>query len=278
MPGKSLRTSSGYSCTACTCFSAILLLLLIFAGTADAQTNPSTDARASYLGVLLGSGIASYREDLLVPIDFHGPGFFIGAEFTKNAQSRVIDIRSKFGLSFLKNRFSHNAYAAILEIRSVWIRRLSYNQEYGELWGGICLPMKMNNLFMESWDDSHLYWLTTYSLGPVGEWHKQVSPGREISVHLGMPALSLISRPPEYRYKKQEPLTHLGYHFSGPNRALHLELPDDYRAVFARVAFTRDMNHAILNIGLEFEYGYCRDPKPIYALSTTLAFSYQWRI
>lgn len=278
MPGKSLRLPIRHPCISYTCFSAILLLLLIFVDATNAQTSPTTDTRASYLGVFLGSGIASYREDLVVPIDFHGPGFFIGAEFTRNSQNAIIDIRSRFGLSFLKNRFSHKAYAAILEIRSVWIKRLSYNREYGELWGGICVPMKMNNLFMESWDDSHLYWLTTYSLGPVGEWHKRLSSGREIRVHLGIPALSLISRPPEYRYKKQEPLTHLGYHFSGPNRALHLELPDDYRAVFGRVSFTRDMKHAILNIGLEFEYGYCRKPRPIYALSTTLAFSYQWRI
>jgi len=264
-------------CTMCKYIVLILSSLSIIQAS-DAQDKTTAEARASYLGICLGSGIASYREDLVVPIDFHGPGLSLGAEYTTISETSIIDIRFRFGMSFLKNRYSHQAYAVILEIRPAWIKRLSGEQGHGELWGGLSLSMKMNNLFIESWDDSHLYWLTAYGLGPSGEWHKRLSSGREIRVHFGIPVVSLVSRPPEYRYKKQEALTHLTYHLTEPNKSLMLELPDDYRAIFIKAALNRNMRHVLWNISLEFEYNYCRKPKPLYALNTALVFSYQWRI
>jgi hypothetical protein len=254
----------------------IFFTLAFCIGDSNAQDIMESTANSNYLGVVLSGNIASYREDLLVPLGFDGPGFALGAIYTRRRENSDLEIRMKLGMAFLKNRFSHKGYGATLEIRSAWTKRISYNEKYGELRGGFCLPVKMNNLFIASWDDSHLYWLTYYSLGPACKWKKKLSSEREFSIYLEIPAISLISRPPEYRYKKQEALTHLTYHFSEPNKFLKLELPDVYRAIFIKANFARIMNHALLGLGLEFEYNYCREPKNIYSLNTAIVLAYQW--
>lgn len=261
--------------------NAIIILapaVLIFShGTSRARDTDEPATTRKYLGIVFGSSAASYREDLLVPLGFNGPGFTLGADYTRMSDHSRIDIRFRIGAAFLKNRFSHDAYAATLEIRPVWVKRLSENRKTDGPWAGVCLPIRMNNLLIESWDDSHLYWLTSYGIGPAAEWQKNLSARYRAGFHMEIPLVSLISRPPEYRYRKQDALTHWTYHFSEPNKFLRFEFPDTYRAVFVRISLLRDMDHALMNLGLEFEYDYSHEPKSIYALNTALIFSYSWR-
>ena len=255
----------------------IILLPAILIEISNSQDHIESTANSSYLGIIFSGNLTSCREDLLVPLGFSGPGFTLGADYTRMGENNNFDIFMRFGLAFLKNRFSHKAYAASIEIHPAWVKRLSDDVESGEFRVGFGLPMKMNNIFIESWDDSHLYWLTSYSIGPACKWQKKLSSKREFSVYLEIPVISLVSRPPAYRHNKQEALTHLTYHFTEPNKHLSLELPDIYRAFFINLHLRRNMNHALLNVGLEFNYNYCSEPKDIYALNTSIILSYQWR-
>lgn len=259
------------------CIHLVFIFSISLFGISQAGDTGESIDKSKFLGIILGSGGASYREDLLVPLGFGGPGFTLGAHYTRISQNRDIDIRLKIGAAFLENRFSHKAYAATLDIRSFWIKRLFDNRRYGGLWAGICLPIKMNNLLLESWDDAHLYWLTSYSLGPAAEWRRNLSPRYRAGLHIEIPFVSLVSRPREYRYRKQEALNHWTYHFSEPNKFLRLRFPDKFRAVFVRLSLSRIMNNALFNLGLEFEYNYSNEPRNIYVLNTALMISYQWR-
>jgi hypothetical protein len=138
--------------------------------------------------------------------------------------------------------------------------------------------MQMNNLFIFSWDEAHLYWLTAYNLALATEWQKKISQQFKASVRMEIPILGRISRPPIYRYNKQDALNHVSFHLTEPNKGLHFETLDDYRALFFQLLFKKEMRHSLLNLGLEFQYNYCRKPQKIWGLNTTVLFFYQWRI
>jgi hypothetical protein len=231
-----------------------------------------------HLGIHFAGGSASYREDLVVPLGFHGPGLTLGPVYTRQGDKGLIHIPLYFSAGYLKNRYSHEAYVMRFELHPSWIRKLTEYDKFGDLWGGISLPIQMNNLFLESWDDAHLYWLTTYSLAPAIEWQKKISQKYKAAVRIETPILSLVSRPPAYRHNKQDALTHWTYHFSEPNRALHLEAPDTYRGLLVRISLARNVGRSSLNLGGELQYHYCGRPQAIRALNISTAISYQWRI
>jgi hypothetical protein len=247
-------------------------------GISGAQENNQYTAKGKHLGLHLGTGIASYREDLLVPLGFSGPGFSLGPIYTRQTENSLVQIRLKVGLGYLKNRYSHEAWVLMLEIRPSWMRKFAKHDRYGQFWGGISVPLQMNNLFLESWDESHLYWLTAHSLGAAFQWEKKISPKNHAVFIMEVPVFSLISRPPTYRYNKQDALTRFTFHFTEPNSSLHLETLDTYRALFIQALLRREVRRSLFTIGLEFQYSYCREPERIWGINTSIFASYQWRI
>jgi len=255
-----------------------LLVLVLSLGTPLAQEKVEGTTGGQHIGVQLGGGIASYREDLLVPLGFDGPGFSLGGVYDRRTEKNLIQIHLKVGFGHLKNRYSHEAWVLAFEMRPSWVRKLAEHCRYGQFRGGVSIPLQMNNLFLESWDDSHLYWLTAHSLAAALQWEKKVSRKDRAVVRMEVPFLSLVSRPPAYRYNKQDALNHWTFHFSEPNRSLHLETPDKYRALFIQMLFRRQVRQSLLSLGLEFQYAYCRKPEKIWGLNTSIVVSYQWRI
>jgi hypothetical protein len=256
----------------------LLLILAIPHGTSWAQQDEVARSSIQHLGFRFAGRIASYREDLVVPLGFHGPCLSLGPVYTRQAEKDLTHIRIDFSAGYLKNRYSHEAYVVRMELHASWVRNLTEHDKFGDLWGGVSLPVQMNNLFLESWDDAHLYWLTTYSLAPAVEWHKKISQKDRAIVRMETPVISLVSRPPAYRHNKQDALTHWTYHFTGPNRALHLEGPGTYRGILLRILLMREMKYSLVSLGCEFQYHYCSEPQPIRAMNTSITLSYQWRI
>jgi hypothetical protein len=247
-------------------------------GIVRAQEDGKYAGKVKHLGLHLNSGIASYREDLLVPLGFHGSGLSLGPIYTRQTENSLIRVRLKVGLGYLKNRYSHEAWVLMLEIRPSWMRKFAEHDRYGQFWGGICVPLQMNNLAMESWDDSHLYWLTAHSVGAGFQWDKRISRKNDAVFRMEVPVVSLVSRPPTYRYNKQDALTHFTFHFTEPNSSLHLETLDTYRALFIQALLRTEVRRSLFTLGLEFQYNYCREPERIWGINTSILVSYQWRI
>ncbi len=258
--------------------AAIFAALFLTYGVSQAQETGKRASKMQYLGFHFSSGINSYREDLLVPLGFHGPGISLGGNYTHRTEKNSINLCLKFNMGYMKNRYSHEAVRLALELRPSWIRKLVNHQKYGEFWGGICIPMQINDLFIFSWDEAHLYWLTSYSLAIATEWQKKILQKFNAVARMEIPLFGWVSRPPTYRYNKQDALNHVSFHFTEPNKSLHFETLNDYRALFFQLLFKREMRRSLLNFGLEFQYNYCRKPQKIWGLNTSIIFSYQWRI
>jgi hypothetical protein len=258
---------------------AAFIVISAFAGQVTrAQEEGKSSIRGHYLGFHFDGKIASYREDLIVPLGFNGPGLSLGAIYTSHTENNLVHIRLRVGAAYLKNQYSHEAYVALLDLRPSWIRKLTQHRKYGEFWAGISIPLQMNNLIFESWDDAHLYWLTAHSLGFVTEWKKRITQQNNAVVRMEIPILSLVSRPQAYRYNKQDALNHFTFHFTEPNRSLHLETLDTYRGLFIQMLVRREIGHSLLNLGFEFQYNYCRKPQKIWGLTSSIIVTYQWRI
>ncbi len=231
-----------------------------------------------YVGFTLSGGLASYREDLLVPLSFNGPGASVAGKYFDQTGNHSFDIRFKIGIAILKNRYSHEAGALGIELRSSWLKKLVGHPAYGNLWGGISIPLQMNNLIPGSWDDSHLYWLTAYSLGMAVAWQKMFSQKVGVEVRMDVPIFGWISRPPTYRYDKQDALNHFSFHFTEPNKSLHFETLDTYRSLGFQMMLSRDMRRSLMSFGLECQYNYCRTPHKAQTLNTSTVFSFLWKI
>lgn len=273
-----LETRSSLSLTVMWFLIAFVTGLILPLGTPRAQENGGCVTSIKHLGLQIGGGIASYREDLLVPLGFDGPALYLGPAYARRTGSSQVQIRLKVGLGYLRNRYSHEAWVLMVEMRPSWIRKLTQHPRYGEFWAGICIPLQMNNLLMESWDDAHLYWLTAHCLDAAFQWEKGISRGNRAVLRMEVPVFGFVSRPPAYRYNKQDALTHLTYHFTEPNSSLHFQTLDTYRALFIQALLRREVRRSLLTLGLEFQYSYCREPERIWGINTTFLVCYQWRI
>lgn len=251
---------------------------LLPANNANGEVNQEKISSEQHLGVLLGGGIGSYREDLVVPISFDGPAFTLGGLYSVQTARDFLQIRLGISMAFLNNRFSHEAYAASLELRPSWTKLVWGKKPGNQIWCGLALPLQMRNLFINSWDEAHLYWLTTHSVAIAGEYHTHLPRLGYSVIRLDLPLFGLISRPPDYRYQKQEPMNHFSHHFNAPNRSLAFKCIWGYQSPLLQVMIRRIGKSALMNIGLELALSHCPEPKDIWILYTKLLFSYQWRI
>ncbi|HEX9975352.1 MAG TPA: hypothetical protein VGD14_25085 [bacterium] len=258
----------------------IVLSVIFIQGTnwSWANEDENLPTKSDHLGINVNCGLASYREDLVVPLGFHGLGLSFSAIYSRQTENKLLNARWRFGLGYMQNRYDHEALIIVQEIRSSWLKKFNVFEHYGEFWGGICLPLQMNNLFWGSWDDAHLYWLTAYGMGAAFQWQKKISSDKQALVRIEIPIINWVSRPPRYRYTKQEPKHHLSYQYSEPNKSLHFETLDDYQALFVQLLLRKEMKRSLLNLGIEFQYHHFSKPEDIWGLNTLLLFSYQWRI
>jgi hypothetical protein len=243
-----------------------------------ANEDKKEQEKLNHLGITVHCGLESYREDLVVPLGFHGLGLSLGVDYTRQNEKHSSYARYRFSLGYMQNRYNHEAFTLVQEIRLSRLKKITIPRGYGDLRGGICIPLQMNNLFWGSWDDAHLYWLTAYGIGAAFQWQKEISSDRQALVRMEIPVINWISRPPKYRYIKQEPLNHLTYHFTEPNKSLHFETLDTYQALFIQALLRKEMKRSLLNLGIEFQYVHFSKPEDIWGLNTLLIFSYQWRI
>ncbi|MBN2001465.1 hypothetical protein JW935_28225 [candidate division KSB1 bacterium] len=247
-----------------TSLSAVFLLILVHCvnlSWADEEKTEPIDS--DFLGIQFTCGLASYREDLVVPLGFHGLGLSLGALYSRQYGENALNARYRFGLGYMQNRYDHEALVVAQEIRLSWYKKVFVSQKYGEFWSGICLPLQMNNLFWGSWDDAHLYWLTAYGIGAAFQWQKEIPSNRHVLIRMEIPVINWVSRPPRSRYTKQEPMHHLSYHFTEPNKSLHFETLDTYQALFFQILLKKELSRSFMNLGIEFQYNHFLNAKSL---------------
>ncbi|UCD37573.1 MAG: hypothetical protein JSW54_12205 [Fidelibacterota bacterium] len=250
-----------------------LLLLTSLAGQESRARRPS-----HHIGYEIGLELASLREDLLVPLGFHGPGLSVGVRYSLDAGQLRFNLPLRLKLDYVRNRYSHDGVALSLDLMPSLTVEFFKSPDLGHFGAGLCFPLEMNNIFLFSWDDAHLYWLSTQSLGIAFDWRKKLRADREAYVQIQLPFSARVSRPPVYRHTKQEALDDLAFHFSKTHENIKWYGPDDYHSVFIRFQLTKANQNGLTMLGMEFEYDCFDLPKKVYTMDTAILLSKQWRL
>ncbi len=245
-----------------------LLLSTLSAGATEAAGSRSLDWT-------LGLELASFRDDLIVPLGFHGPGVIVGSSFQHKHGVWQFDLPLSYKFDFLLNRFSHMGIAFSLDVNPGLLRTIELGENRGHFKAGLALPFKINNYFPFSWDDAHLYWFTIRSTALALEWTTPATSNRDITMHIEIPLFTQISRPPVYRHNKQDPgLAWLGFKSTEAKRQYETVSWADYQSVKISGEYAATPKSSWI---LEFEYDHATIPKEAWAISTSLSYVRKFR-
>ena len=108
---------------------------------------------------------------------------------------------------FPSNRYGYEAsFTFELYMGYNYLHRVYSSKFIGDIHVGGLLDWSINIQNYENWDDSHIYWLNVYEMGPVVRWSKDVWPNHKFAAFFNFPVMAIASRPPKYRYYDQERL------------------------------------------------------------------------
>jgi hypothetical protein len=116
--------------------------------------------------------------------------------------------REQLVLSPVGSRFDNGVNSVVggIEIGYEHLRRVARRGERLDVWMGGRVAASTDVAFFGKWDDSHIYWLTSYTLGVSGSVERLIGAARVLALEWNVPVLGLVSRPGyPILYKAQNP-------------------------------------------------------------------------
>ena len=244
-------------------------LILILPQPVHSQNNDKA-AFQYELGLELGSA----REDLLIPLAFHGPGVVLGLGIQKISGPWEWSMNNRVKLDFLFNRLGHPGASTALDIEPGLLRHVYTLRNELDLYAGSSLRYQMNNLFLFSWDDAHLYWTTIRGLNLDLRLRKAVGQKRWLSLDISIPLFTQVSRPEIQRLEKQDPsLMSLGFLPPQGSRDFTTATYDVYSSVGIEIKLVNMGAGSAWLFGFDFDH--YSQPEDVRLMSTTLSFQKQ---
>jgi hypothetical protein len=175
-----------------------LMLILVFCGN-----NTFSQINNENIGPNFGfyAGISHYqgKERSINGLVHSGPGFNAAFVLSYKCSNSIHRLELMAGLNFLKTYFESETGSFLIQsfARYSIISQVASLKERFNLFIGGQAKLRASQGIYTNWDVNHFYWLTSYSLGFNGIANYEISNKSAISVELGLPLLSLISRTPE---------------------------------------------------------------------------------
>lgn len=151
----------------------------------------------------------------MVPLTFSGPGARLLLGYRGAVGPGTLAVRGDMGMAFLFNRFGHQAATIDYGVEASFTARVFRGRDWHLALGpAVALDNRVSYLY--SWDDAHGYWLGSQWLGPSMRFAGRLSDAWRIESGASLALLGFASRPPSYRYNKQDGMERLGYYFDRP--------------------------------------------------------------
>ena len=183
----------------------LILLVLLVPAIACAQ---GTDQSDSDFGISLGLSNYQVREEVLNNLRHSGTLFSLGLSHTRPTGLSLKTCRFNVTVSTMKSRYESesNSYALNTVLTYSYSRRVARLTDKADLYVGGIIGLNQHLDFYDAWDESHIYWLTAYFLGPAGLMTYRKSEKSSFSIDVNLPLVSVVSRPPErFLYKEGDP-------------------------------------------------------------------------
>lgn len=166
--------------------------------TSIAFSQAGTDSGIKKTGIHMGFSYINLEDKALNNAMHKGTGFSGGwyLELLNNRSVRVFDL--VLGSGFLKSYFENETatYRFSGSARYRWLRNISGTPKDLNIYLGGRGEFKTAIEYFDNWDESHFYWLTSYSLGIDFRFNYSFASSNTIMIEGDMPVFSFVSRPP----------------------------------------------------------------------------------
>jgi hypothetical protein len=186
----------------------IYALSLVLLSSGAASSEAGAEAASSAYVVSLSIGDYQIRENVLNRIRHRGTLFSGGFFYERQRGVSRHKFEIYLAFSTLKSRYDPDkeSFAVNPSLDYRYARKIADLKPGLSLFLGGIVGLDMHHVWLENWDDSHLYWLTSYYLGVDGILTYERPGGRELFLEVHVPVLSIVSRPPErFLYKVANP-------------------------------------------------------------------------
>jgi len=217
------------------------------------------------------------RDDLLAPLRYAGPALGIRGAVERRSPGTEQEAQLRIGVAAGLNRYRHGAFALSVGGSYTYLRRLDLSHTGAtSVLAGIAGSARMDDMYFIQWDDAHLYWLTSYAIGPAARVRVPLSGGRALTFDGGAPLLGFVSRPPEERFYKVDPLVSPSTWFTRPHRDLSFAAFPDLAGVDFRIAYTRSAGRSPAR--LVYDAVFRTTPNPRRAVVLEQALGFEWTL
>jgi hypothetical protein len=162
------------------------------------------------------------RDDVVSPLKWAGPGGTLGFGYWRLGATSRHSVELSAPLGLLNNRYGHRAGALGLRVGYIYLRPLAAFGGRGTTFLGGCLQRDSDLYLYADWDDEHLYWITTYDIAAAVRHEVQLRNGHNLELQAVLPVVSLVSRPPRYRYYKIDDFKNPGFYLTKPQENLRV--------------------------------------------------------
>lgn len=216
------------------------------------------------------------RDDYLVPLKFSGIGIDLGAELQWQKNRWSGNGLLSAGIGYIQNRFGHGGVPLSVSLKGHIAGEVYKSPSAGTF--SISLPLNagFNDYYMFSWDDAHLYWMTAHWAGLGIKYGRELSRNYKLSSWVSTPLLSLVGRPPEFRYNKQDALRQFSFYFTETEKNLTVEFPDKFRGIDAGLTIERPLKKSAASLSLAYSLFACYRGKKGYINKTGICFTQLW--
>lgn len=231
------------------------------------------------IGLRLGIRGTSARDDLLVPLTFSGAGPALGATYQGQVGGGTLDARLALGVSAVANRFGHEGLTLAHALAVGYLLPVHATEAW-RFGAGAVLGESSDSLALESWDDTHGYWLGVLYLGAAGTAVGPLSAGWQLETRAELALLGTAGRPEEFRRTKQEPVADLSFYLFHTHASPRFFGPWDVQLLRFDVAARRRASGAGVgrgwSFGLEGRFAHATFPRTIIVLEGVIYAGWAW--
>ncbi len=239
----------------------VFVIAVLLTTTVEAKDTHHFPEPTRQIGFGLGGVHYQIRDDILAPLRWEGAGVLLNVSYLFHSKIGYQEITMRIPVAIIANRYDHRGFCDELNIRYDLITKMTDDESPRQVHFGGMLEGSLNHQLYLSWDDSHIYWLTTYTAGPVVRWSRAISQGQNLAVRFSFPLLALVSRPPEHRYYDQGPMNKVGYWFSKPHEDMRLTSVHEYISLDLKCDYNRQLSQKTM-LSISFHSSYETDSKP----------------
>jgi hypothetical protein len=252
---------------------AILLLCGAISGLAHAQ---------HALGFNVDGGVASYRDDLLVPRALSGPRLGLGVTYAGMLGPGTLHVHLQLAAAVGIDRDAYLGLVLDHALGADYVFDLGLRRGGPRLALGPSLGIDTDVLGVSDWDDSHAYWLALRWIGLTLRATTPAWRGSRWDLTVELPLFGLLSRPPVYRMNQMDALDEPSFYIFDVQRDPKPVWLPDVQQLRVAVDLWRDASAGLVArgwaVGAEARIVHAADPRSAFAFRTTLRFSAVWEL